>query len=142
MNVLELISYNEAQTAGLARKLADSFLPGDVVVLSGELGSGKTTFVRALVAARGLDADAVSSPSYTLVNEYKGEPPMFHFDFYRLGDEDELEEIGWDYYLNRNGIVLAEWGEKAIGRLPERYYHMKFSLIDDQSRKIELSLIQ
>ena len=142
MKALEIVSHSEEQTEGLARKLAASFVPGDVIVLSGELGSGKTTFVRALVAARGLDAQQVSSPSYTFVNEYKGDPPVFHFDFYRLGNDDELEEIGWDYYLSLNGIILAEWGEKASDRLPDSYYRMQFTLLDSTSRRIELSLVQ
>ena len=142
MRVLEVVSHSEEQTLELAQKLAKSFLPGDVVILTGALGSGKTTFVRGLVAARGMDESQVSSPSYTFVNEYKGDLPIFHFDFYRMHDADELEEIGWDYYMQRNGLVLAEWGEKADGRLPERYYNMTFKVIDQDSRKIEIQLIQ
>lgn len=126
----------------LAEKLAMSFVDGDVIVLKGSLGSGKTTFVRALAVARGIDASLVTSPSYTFVNEYRGDPPLYHVDLYRLGDVSELTEIGWDDYLERRGIVLVEWGERAGNRLPERYYLAEFSIIDEHQRRINLSLVQ
>jgi len=126
----------------LAEKLAMSFVDGDVIVLKGPLGSGKTTFVRALAVARGIDASLVTSPSYTFVNEYMGDPPLYHIDLYRLGDVSELTEIGWDDYLERRGIVLVEWGERAGNRLPQRYYLAKFSIIDEHQRQIDLSLVQ
>jgi len=126
----------------LAEKLAMSFVDGDVIVLKGPLGSGKTTFVRALAVARGIDASLVTSPSYTFVNEYMGDPPLYHIDLYRLGDVSELTEIGWDDYLERRGIVLVEWGERAGNRLPKRYYLTEFSIIDEHQRQIDLSLVQ
>lgn len=142
MRVLNIVSHSEEQTEALARKLAASFVAGDVVVLKGSLGSGKTTFVRALVGARGIDEAAVSSPSYTFVNEYKGEPPVFHFDFYRLGDVSELYEIGWEEYLGREGLVLAEWGERAGEYLPSRYYQIELKIISENERQIEITLVQ
>ena len=142
MKVLSIRSHNEDQTVALAAKLAPSFVNGDVIILTGELGSGKTTFVRALVTARGVDEDHVNSPSYAFVNEYPGDPPLFHFDLYRLADISELTEIGWDEYLTRRGIVVVEWGDRAGVRLPERYYLAEFKIIDDQERQIDLSLEQ
>ncbi len=142
MKVLSIISHGEDQTVALANKLAASFVDGDVIVLKGALGSGKTTFVRALATARGIDEAHVSSPSYTFVNEYHGDPPLFHIDLYRLGDVSDLTEIGWDEYLARRGIVLVEWGERAGARLPERYYLAEFQIIDDHQRQIDLSLVQ
>jgi len=126
----------------LARKLANSFVDGDIVVLKGELGSGKTTFVRALAVARGVHESQVNSPSYTFVNEYGGRPPIYHIDLYRLGDVSELTEIGWDDYTSRDGIVFVEWGERAGPRLPDRYYLAEFSIIDEEQRQIDLSLVQ
>ena len=126
----------------MACKLAASFISGDVVILKGDLGAGKTTFVRALAEARGVDESLINSPSYTLVNEYSGNPPIFHIDLYRLGDVSELTEIGWDDFLSRDGIVLVEWGERAEHRLPARYYLAEFTIIDEQQRQIELSLVQ
>ncbi|MBD3257488.1 tRNA (adenosine(37)-N6)-threonylcarbamoyltransferase complex ATPase subunit type 1 TsaE [candidate division GN15 bacterium] len=142
VRTLEIVSHNTEQTEALARKLAASFNPGDVIVLSGRLGSGKTTFVRALVGARGIDEDLVNSPSYTFVNEYKGEPSMYHFDLYRLGDISELREIGFDDYINRNGIVLVEWGEKAAEMIPLPYYLIEFDILDEDQRRIDISLIK
>jgi tRNA threonylcarbamoyladenosine biosynthesis protein TsaE len=142
VKALSIISHSEQETAALARKLAVSFLSGDVLILKGDLGSGKTTFVRALAEARGVDENQINSPSYTLVNEYAGNPPIYHIDLYRLGDLSELTEIGWDDFLSRDGIVLVEWGERAEHRLPDRYYLAEFKIIDDTQRQIELSLVQ
>ena len=142
MRVLSIVSHSEDETNALARRLAESFNAGDVVVLSGSLGSGKTTFVRALAAARGIDENRVNSPSYTFVNEYGGKPPVFHLDLYRLGEVSELTEIGWDDYLARDGIMLVEWGERAEGRLPERYYIIEFKVLSENERQIDLSLVQ
>jgi tRNA threonylcarbamoyladenosine biosynthesis protein TsaE len=140
MNVLQVISHSEKQTEGLGHKLAARFLPGDVIVLTGRLGSGKTVFVRGLAGGRGLRPDQVSSPSFTFVNEYPGDRPLYHFDFYRLHDISELHEIGWDEYLNRNGLVVAEWGEKIKSELPPRYYVVEFNIIDEKEREINISL--
>jgi tRNA threonylcarbamoyladenosine biosynthesis protein TsaE len=136
------VSHSEDQTVALARKLAASFVSGDVIVLKGALGSGKTTFVRALAGARGVDEGLVNSPSYTFVNEYPGEPPLYHIDLYRLGDTSELTEIGWDEYLSRDGIVLVEWGERAAEQLPPQYYLAEFGIIDETRRQIDFSLVQ
>lgn len=142
MKILSIISHSEDETVALARKLAPSFVSGDVVVLKGELGSGKTTFVRGLVSARGIDEGLINSPSYTFVNEYSGNPPIYHIDLYRLGNVSELTEIGWDDFLSRDGIVLVEWGERAEYRLPARYYLAEFSIVDEQQRQINFSVVQ
>ena len=93
---LNIISHDESETIALAKKLVPLFRPGDLVVLKGELGAGKTAFVRGLAEALGLDREAVNSPSFTIVNEYPGERPLHHLDLYRINDPTELEEIGWD----------------------------------------------
>ena len=142
MRALSIISHSETETIALARKLAASFVSGDVVILKGELGAGKTTFVRGLAVACGIDENMISSPSYTFVNEYGGQPPLYHIDLYRMSDISELTEIGWDDFISREGIVLVEWGERAGSRLPARYYLAEFLIIDDQQRRIDLSLVQ
>ncbi len=142
MRVLSVVSHNEDQTVALATKLSASFVDGDVIILTGELGSGKTTFVRSLAMARGVSGDQINSPSYTFVNEYSCDPPLFHFDLYRLIDISELTEIGWDEYLARRGIVVVEWGDRAGEMLPERYYRADFKIIDDNQRQIDLSLVR
>lgn len=141
VNVLHITSHSELQTRELGKKMAAAFLPGDVVVLVGPLGAGKTVFVRGLVEGRGLDAERVHSPSFTLVNEYPGEKPLYHLDLYRLNDLDELIEIGLDDYLGREGVVVIEWGEKAEEVLPPKHYRVEFGIVSEQERAIDISLV-
>lgn len=126
----------------LSEKLAASFTPEDLIVLTGPLGSGKTAFVRGLAKGLGLDPAGVNSPSYTIVNEYRGEKPLYHFDLYRINETTELFEIGWEEYLSRPGLVVAEWGEKAGDLLPDNYYQLTFAIVSDSDRSIEMSLVQ
>lgn len=110
---MEFITHSEAETEALGEKLARS-LPerGVVIAMYGELGAGKTAFVRGL--ARGLEVDgAVTSPTFTIVNELYGKRDLFHFDMYRLGSADELFDIGWEDYLDRGGVCAVEWSERA-----------------------------
>ena len=139
---LHITSHNESETIALAEKLAPLFRPSDLVVLKGELGAGKTAFVRGLAGALGLDREAVNSPSFTIVNEYPGERPMYHLDLYRINDPTELDEIGWDEYLQRPGLTVVEWGDKAGDYLPSRYYMISFKIIDEQTREINVSHVQ
>lgn len=101
---------SERETEALGKRLASSVGPGTVIALYGGLGAGKTAFVRGLASGMGLSA-RVSSPTFTVVNEYPGKTPLFHFDMYRLSDSDELFEIGWEDYLSRGGVIAVEWSE-------------------------------
>lgn len=139
---MKMVSHGEAETHALALKLVPLLRPGDLLVLKGELGAGKTVFVRGMAEALGLDPEAVNSPSYTIVNEYLGERPLFHFDLYRVQDPSELYEIGWDDYLQRQGLIVVEWGEKAAECLPREYYLIAFLIIDDQTRQINLTHVK
>jgi tRNA threonylcarbamoyladenosine biosynthesis protein TsaE len=140
--VLNIVSHSEQQTFELAAKLAGTyFSSGDVLVLTGELGAGKTVFVRGLAKGLGLDENLVSSPSFTFVNEYPGSKPLYHIDLYRLHDLAELREIGWHEYLSRDGIVVIEWGEKAREMLPARYYQLNFHIVDEHQRQINISFV-
>ena len=112
---------NEAETEALGEKLSTLFRGGEVVAMRGGMGVGKTAFVRGF--ARGLKEDnPVTSPTYTIVNEYETTPPLFHFDLYRLSDADELFEIGFEDYLSRCGICMIEWSENADGSIPFTHY--------------------
>lgn len=141
VSILSITSHSEDETLALGKRLAGSFSPGDVIVLTGPLGSGKTVFVRGIALGRGFGEDAVTSPSFGFVNEYVGKSPMYHFDLYRLRDVAELYEIGWDEYLERDGIVVVEWGERADGLLPARYYLIEFGITGDETREIKISLV-
>ncbi len=112
---MKLLTHSPEETEHLGMLLGGRLRPGDVVACFGGLGAGKTAFTRGV--ARGLDIrDAVTSPTYTLVNEYlTGRLPLFHFDLYRLSSEDELFEIGWEDYLDRGGVCCVEWSENAEG---------------------------
>lgn len=136
---LKVVSHSEEETTALAKKLAPLFRPGDLIVLTGELGAGKTVFVRGLAAALEISEDQVNSPSYTMVNEYpQGKMPLYHLDLYRLGDPSELQEIGWNDYRRREGVMVVEWGEKAEQYLPVRYYEIRFRALDEHDRDIEI----
>ena len=104
---------NPEQTEALGAQLAQRLAPGDAVAFFGDLGAGKTAFVRGM--ARGLGIrESVTSPTYTVVNEYhSGRIPLFHFDLYRLSGPDDLFDIGWEDYLERGGICAVEWSERA-----------------------------
>ena len=105
------------ETEALGEALGRVLPPGSVVAYTGGLGAGKTAFTRGLARGLGIQ-DRVTSPTYTIVNEYEGRLPLFHFDMYRLGDEDELFDIGWEDYLNRGGVCAVEWSERVEDALP------------------------
>lgn len=114
---MEYLSHNTEETEALGEQLAACLKPGDVIAYLGDLGAGKTAFTRGL--ARGLGCTGrVTSPTFTIVNEYEGMIPLFHFDMYRLGDADELFDIGWDDYLARGGVCAVEWSERVRSEIP------------------------
>jgi tRNA threonylcarbamoyladenosine biosynthesis protein TsaE len=105
-------SSSEGETRAIAAALAPSLMPGAVILLSGDLGAGKTAFVRGLAEGLGLDPDDVTSPTFTLVHEYRGgRLPLIHVDLYRL-DRAELDEIGLDQDLAAHGVIAVEWAER------------------------------
>jgi tRNA threonylcarbamoyladenosine biosynthesis protein TsaE len=111
----QIISSSEAETRNVARLLAAALQAGTTILLSGDLGAGKTAFVKGLAEGLGLDADEVTSPTFTLVHEYRGgRLPLIHVDLYRL-DSAELDEIGLDPDLALTGVVAVEWAER-LGR--------------------------
>lgn len=114
---MEYRSNSPGETEALGAALAKLLWPGAVVAFTGDLGAGKTAFVRGLARGLGI-ADRVTSPTFTIVNEYEGgRLPLFHFDLYRLASSDELFEIGWEDYLRRGGVCAVEWSENAAGAL-------------------------
>ena len=112
-------SSSEAETRAIAAALTPSLMPGAVILLSGDLGAGKTAFVRGLAEGLGLDADEITSPTYTLVHEYRGgRLPLIHVDLYRL-DRAELDEIGLDQDLAANGVTAVEWAARLTRGIPD-----------------------
>lgn len=114
---MTITTHSPEETESVGAALAKRLRPGAVVAYYGDLGAGKTAFTRGLAAGLGL-TDPVTSPTYTIVNEYLSGPmPLFHFDMYRLGSADELFDIGWEDYLERGGICAVEWSENVAEAL-------------------------
>lgn len=135
----KFVSKNENDTIEFANNLASLLKNGDIIVLSGDLGSGKTKFTQGILKHFGLE-DEISSPTFTIVNEYhKDETNIYHFDVYRLTDSDEFYAIGGDEYLN-NGICIIEWGEIIEDILPNDYIKINFTkdVENENYRTLEL----
>ena len=123
---MEILAHSEAETEAAGERLGASLSPGTVLAYRGGLGMGKTAFTRGL--ARGLGCTGrVTSPTFTIVNEYEGRIPLFHFDMYRLPDSDALFDIGWDDYLDRGGVCAVEWSEQVDDALPEDTIYVTIS---------------
>ena len=136
----EFISHSENDTIEFAKDFAEKLNKHSIIVLSGDLGSGKTKFTEGILKYFGLD-DEISSPTFTIVNEYDAKDvKLFHFDLYRLEDIDEFYAIGGEEYL-QNGICIFEWGEMIVSILPKGYIKITFSRdlenVDLRKLKIE-----
>lgn len=127
------------ETKKLGRSLARILRADDVVSFSGVLGAGKTCLIKGIAVGLGIGEDSVRSPSYTLINEYEGKIPLYHFDLYRMHDSSELHNIGWDDYLMRNGIVVVEWGEKAEDQMPKNRIDINIEIVSETKRKLKIS---
>ena len=110
-------THSPAETAALGKEMGKNAQRGQIFCLTGDLGTGKTVFTKGFAAGLGV-TDHVTSPTFTIVNEYEGKIPLFHFDLYRLGDEEELWDIGWEDYLGRGGVCAVEWSESFPGAIP------------------------
>lgn len=118
---MEYVTNSPEETESAGARLAQRLKPGAVVAFTGDLGAGKTAFVRGMARGLGI-SDRVTSPTFTIVNEYEGgRLPLFHFDMYRLGSADELFDIGWEDYLARGGVCAVEWSENIAGALEDGY---------------------
>lgn len=125
--MIEKILRNEEDTIELGKAISEKLRPGSVLALTGDLGAGKTTLSRSICSSLGIED--VTSPTYTIVNEYEGDYPVFHFDAYRLTNAEALWDIGFDDYIDRNGIIIIEWADIVADALPddtiwvEMHYH-------------------
>ena len=135
--IKNIITNNESETIALGEKLGRLLSPGAVVALYGDLGTGKTAFTRVLAEGLGINM-AVSSPTFTIVNEYPGKISLFHFDMYRLESESELFDIGWDDYLERGGVCAVEWSEKVPGAFPPNTIIVRLERLGNDVRKITI----
>lgn len=130
----KILSNSVNQTMEIANKLAYILKLGDIIVLNGDLGSGKTYFVKGFVN-HFIDCNTVCSPTFTIVNEYDTTPRIYHFDVYRLENPEDFLNIGGEEYLY-SGISLIEWGEKIKDVLPNEYLEIQFSKLDGDNREL------
>ena len=134
---MEFITHSPEETEAVGAALGKALKPGTVLAYTGDLGAGKTAFTRGL--AQGLGAtDRVTSPTYTIVNEYlSGRMPLFHFDMYRLSSSDDLWDIGWEDYLERGGVCAVEWSENVEDALESPIW-VKLTKLDENTRRITI----
>ena len=134
---MEFLTNSPEETESVGSALGRIIKPGTIIAYRGDLGAGKTAFTRGL--ARGLGADdMVTSPTYTIVNEYLGgRLPLFHFDMYRLASSDDLWDIGWEDYLDRNGVCAVEWSENVADAM-EDAISITIEKLGEDSRRITI----
>lgn len=130
----KLKSNSVEQTIDIANKLSKYLSIGDTILLKGDLGSGKTYFTKGIVQYH-LDSNIVSSPTFTIVNEYDTTPPIFHFDVYRLDGVEDFLNMGGDEYLDK-GICIFEWGEKILSALPKNILEIHITKLENDTRDI------
>jgi tRNA threonylcarbamoyladenosine biosynthesis protein TsaE len=136
--MFSVVTRNECETRALGEKVGALLRPGNFVALYGELGTGKTRFVQGVALGAGVKPDIhVTSPTYTIVNEYIGVYPVYHFDLYRLGGDADIAELGFDEYFFGNGICLVEWAERLDYELPDQHLKVFFYHGEDDTRRVE-----
>jgi tRNA threonylcarbamoyladenosine biosynthesis protein TsaE len=139
MNIFDedLISNSLEETNKIALNFSRVLKKGDVVLLVGDLGSGKTTFTKSLVKNLGVSS-IVNSPTFKIVNEYYGKFHINHIDLYRLNDVHEIKDIGWDEYINSESVTIVEWADRAKDIWPDKRIEIYFEYIDEYIRKIKI----
>ena len=136
MNRYQLLSKSPQETLDLARSVARHLPKGSIVCLHGDLGAGKTTFVKGMVRALGFDPDNVTSPTFVLMNIYEGKRPVYHFDLYRLEKPDDIRQIGYDEFLYGSGISVVEWAERLGELYPPQFLKIELRHKGESAREI------
>jgi len=136
---MKFISQSPEETIVFGKKIAKLLKRGDIVCLFGELGSGKTTFVKGLAVGLRVKKDLVNSPSFVLVKEFKGRLPLFHFDLYRMKSLREIFSLGFEEYLFGRGICVIEWAEKLSKVSLNNYRKIEFKIKGPKERLIKVS---
>jgi tRNA threonylcarbamoyladenosine biosynthesis protein TsaE len=140
MNKVVFQSRNTSDTIRLGRSIGSRLRPGDVVALVGELGAGKTQFIKGLAAGAGVGKPTyVSSPSFTLINEYPGKVPFYHIDLFRLESQKEAEGLGLEDYLHGGGITAIEWADKIPSLLPREMLSIHIVYTGRNTRSIKMT---
>jgi tRNA threonylcarbamoyladenosine biosynthesis protein TsaE len=133
----EVVSSSPEETQGLGARIGELAAPGDVYLLSGPLGAGKTCLTQGIARGLGI-VEPVVSPSFVLVRELLGRLPLYHIDLYRLDDIAEIIELGLDEYLYGNGVCVIEWAEKGSGTLPAEHLRFQIDYLSENGRRFRL----
>jgi len=131
-----VITSSPERTWQIGEMLGSRLGPGDTVCLYGDLGSGKTNFAYGIAQGLRVQTQYITSPTFTFVNEYQGRVPFYHIDLYRLQEPGELVNIGFDEYIDSDGVAVIEWAERAEDELPEESLSVYLAYVDDRSREI------
>jgi tRNA threonylcarbamoyladenosine biosynthesis protein TsaE len=136
--VLDVVSHSLAQTQRLGARLGELLRGGDLLLLDGDLGTGKTSLTQGIAEGLGVRA-VVSSPTFTLLKEYEGRLPLYHFDLYRLEDMTEMVDLGFEEYFEGNGVCVVEWANKAEGFWPNEHLGVRLKMVSETKRGMILS---
>jgi len=137
MNHLKIISHSPEQTQKFGVRIGEIALPGDIFLLVGDLGTGKTCLTQGIAWGLNIEEYAVS-PSFVVIRELHGRLPLYHIDFYRLDQLEEIAQLGLDDYLYGNGVCVVEWAEKGVSLLPVEHLLIEISYLSDTERSFEL----
>lgn len=129
---------DEEMTKHIGEKLGRLLKPNDVIALNGDLGAGKTLLTKAIAASMGIE-EYITSPTFTIVQEYEGKLPLYHFDVYRIADEEEMYYIGFDEYLSRDGVCIIEWANLIKGILPKERLEIELSYASGSGRNMNIT---
>jgi len=138
MTLTPFYSRSEEETRRIGRAIGKSLLPGDIICLVGELGSGKTILTQGIAQGLGVRG-SVSSASFKLINEYKGRIPVFHFDLFRVDKLSEVEDLGYREYFYDQGVTIIEWAEKIRPLWPEERMEIELKIISENNREIKIT---
>lgn len=141
MSELSFYASDESDTARLGQALARALPDGTTIALIGTLGAGKTRLVQAVAAACGIASEEVVSPTFTLCNEYHGQRTIYHFDAYRLADDDEFLELGPDEYFDSPALTFVEWGDRVMDCLPRRRVEITIRVREGSAREFSIRAV-
>lgn len=133
----EFVSGSVLETENIASEFAKSLQRGDVIAYVGDLGVGKTAFTRGIATGLAVKGE-VSSPTFSLVHEYRGDPSLYHFDMYRINSLNDVYSTGYFDYLDLNEIIAVEWSENVSGLFDENTIYVELVIVDENSRKIKI----
>ena len=136
---IKYLTTSVEKTVWLVQQLGIELISGDIIALIGDLGGGKTWFTKGVAIGLEIDPNDIVSPTFTLVNEYRGRQQIFHIDLYRLKNKIEILALDLEDYFSREGIVIIEWADRWPGELPEEKIQVELKMIDEHTRELEFS---